>query len=416
MPSVLTNFTRVSVARDFVNSLNYTPHYIGIGGVLSWDNDLAPPTPTNTISNITDVWRDSYAMKRVRTVDASLAIPRITWTTGTVYDQYSDKLDLNNLSFYVITDTNDVFKCVDNNNGGISTIKPTVTNTSDLLPADGYHWKWMYNIPTQAMNKFGTADFIPVIDTSNNVAVPGEICRIDMIDVGSSYSYANIKIEGDGAGAIAYPTSTAGGHIPSITMANNGSGYNYAKITISGDGIDATAEAVLSPPGGHGSSPADELLAYYVILSTELDYDVDGFFLTNNEYRKIFIVREPLKFADNVNYVEAAANTTTRVQVTSATTFIQDQVVQIWLNSVNVGTATVAYIDSLNNTLHLCNITSSTITPTHKIYDGFNQISINGVTNSDVKIYSGKVLYVLNNTPIFRNITQSETIKIPILW
>lgn len=413
MPSILTNLAKVSAARDLIKSLNSTPHYLCIGGVQTWNSDPVPDSIVNTDYTISDIWRNSYAMKRIKTVDACLVAPRYDWSTGTIYDQYSDSVDMFGKAFYVVTDTNDVFKCLYNNNNAQSTIKPTQSNTNT---SDGYRWRWMYNISTVLYNKFATSAFIPVVDSPNS-PIAGEITRIDVTNAGSSYTYANVIIEGDGVGAAAYATYS-GGHISSIVMTNSGSGYNYATVSVVGDGINATANVVLAPNGGHAYSPADELLAYYIMFSVDLEYDETGIFLTNNEYRKIFIVREPLTYDGSAVYVENVAKTTTDVVLTSTSTFTQDQEVQIWLNSTKVGTAVVAYNDITNNKLYLCNVTSPTLTLNHKIYDGFNQISIvsNGLSNSNVKIYSGKVLYALYNSPVFRNITQSETIKIPILW
>lgn len=413
MPSILTNLAKVSVARDFIRSFNSIPHYIGIGGILPWDTDPIPPSIENKDLTLNDVWRHSYAMKRIKSVDACLVAPRHNWTSGTVYDQYTDKETLSNKVYYVVTDTNDVFKCLYNNKNSVSIVKPTQSNVNT---SDGYKWRWMYNIPTVLYNKFSTTSFIPIVDSPNN-PVSGEITRIDIKDSGVSYTYANISIEGDGVGAGAY-AEYSNGHISNIVLTNSGTGYNYAKVNINGDGINAEAEVILSPMGGHGYSPADELQAYYVMISIDLEYDETGYFLTNNEYRKIFIVREPLAYNSNKLYVENVAKTTTEVTLTSTATFTQDQEVQIWLNSEKIGTANIAYNDVANNTLYLCNMTVPVITQNHKIYDGFNQLDIvsNGIINSDVKIYSGKILYVMYNNPIFRNIAQSETIKIPILW
>ena len=61
-------------------------------------------------------------------------------------------------------------------------------------------------------------------------------------------------------------------------MTNSGSGYNYATVSVVGDGINATANVVLAPNGGHAYSPADELFAYYIMFSVDLEYDETGIF------------------------------------------------------------------------------------------------------------------------------------------
>lgn len=411
MPSVLTDFARVSSARDFINSLNTTPYYLGIGNVLPWDDDNNPPAPTKTIQNVYDVWRNSYALKRIKTIDAIHAVAKIEWTTGTVYDQYHDNLDMSGLQYYVLTSSNDVFKCLSNNNGSVSTEEPTIINTNT---SDGYKWRWLYNIPTQTFNKFSTSTHIPVLDITST-PVEGEITRVDIINGGSGYAYASVNIVGNGTGAVAAVT-LSGGSISSVVITNQGSGYTYAEAVITGDGIDGDLRVVLSPPGGHGYSIPDELLATTVIMSVDFDFDESGKVLTNNEFRSVFLVKQPLTYDGLSVYNSSIADTTTKIELNDVTTFNDDQIIELWLNSSTVGTATVAYKDTINNTLYLNGITSSNITSVHKLYDGFNQFDIVNISNSDVKLFSGKVIYILNRQPISRDILQTETIKLGIVW
>ena len=66
-----------------------------------------------------------------------------------------------------MTDDYNVYKCLPNNDttsGGIvgttSIVKPTGTGTSIISTADGYKWKFMYQISRSL--KFVTPNYIPV--------------------------------------------------------------------------------------------------------------------------------------------------------------------------------------------------------------------------------------------------------------
>ena len=68
-----------------------------------------------------------------------------------------------------MTDEFNVYKCLANNDttsggavGTTSTVKPTGTGTSIIATADGYKWKFMYQISASDALKFVTPNYIPV--------------------------------------------------------------------------------------------------------------------------------------------------------------------------------------------------------------------------------------------------------------
>lgn len=416
MTAVITNSIRISNAINFMNSLNTSSFYLGVGKVTEWPDELLPPTPATDIHALNEVWRNAFGLKRISTYDSSLMIPRVNWTSGTIYSQYTDDIeDLNTLPtpFYVMTSTYDVFKCLYNNGNAASMVEPTVAAPE----VGGYRWRWMYNISVSDRNKFMTTDYIPVTAMSSGNQVAGEITRIDVINSGTGYTTASAVIVGDGVGATA-TVNLSGGEITSITLDNAGTSYNYADIVITGDGADAVVSVVLSPNGGHGNNIPDELLAFYVMISATLNFDESGTLLTNNDFRQVFLVKDPYTYGTTTVETDANINMTTRIVMDDVSNFSQDQVVQIWLNSSVVGTAVVAHQDVVNSIIHLTNITSPTITATHKIFDGVSQvgIAVGGITFPGVSLYSGSIHYVLNRSPIIRDIGQTETFKIPFSW
>ena len=64
--------------------------YIFLGNHVSWPNEDAPPTTTDTVYNEKTIWENIYAGKRITGNDVELVIPRINWTANTKYQQYDD--------------------------------------------------------------------------------------------------------------------------------------------------------------------------------------------------------------------------------------------------------------------------------------------------------------------------------------
>lgn len=68
--------------------------------------------------------------------------------------------------FYVITDELNVYKCLNNNNLALSTVKPihTTTNEGDngTTYADGYVWKFMFSVSKLDAERFLTSNWVPV--------------------------------------------------------------------------------------------------------------------------------------------------------------------------------------------------------------------------------------------------------------
>ena len=194
---------------------------------------------------------------QVSSADVCHMARRIDWVSGTVYDPYDDDISPTNPSFseatnladsnfYVITDEFKVYKCLDNNENADSTIKPTATSTSAVTLADGYTWKFLFQVSSADQSKFLDTNYIPVRKLSGNPTfdVNGEIDSISVLTGGSGYTTATVSIQGDGTGASATAV-IVGDAIDSITVDTAGSGYTFAFITITGDGTLATADVSL---------------------------------------------------------------------------------------------------------------------------------------------------------------------------
>ena len=423
MPAIATSKFRVHNAEQFLEAFNEaaaTNMYFYIGGVTPFVDDNNPPTPTNDTNSIEFVpWRDSIAAKRVNAEDVISVVDRYNWTTGVVYDYYDDQ-DTNLLDddFYVMTNDYNVYKCLWNAGGVGSTDKPELTTTAPFTTGDGYIWKYMYTITTAEALKFLTNDFMPVrTDTAvGSAAIEGGLHVIKVTNGGSGYTSATVTIDGDGSGATASATINSGA-VQSITISpgSEGSGYTFANVTITGDGTNAAATAIISPRGGHGANAPEELGGKFVMLNIRLDGSEGGTISTENDFRKVGLVRDPID--DDTSLVASGPvyRQTYRYTLTSlggTGTFAQDETV-----TVGVTTASVVEWDSGNNYLYtsipLPDVadftTSASITSS-----GGGTGTISAIDAPGLRAYTGDVLYIENRSPISRATDQIEDVKLII--
>jgi hypothetical protein len=137
--------------------------------------------------------------------------------------------------FYVMTDQFNVYKCLDNNDNARSTSKPLGTSVSPIKTADGYVWKFMYNVPINLRNKFLSEAQIPVISAlTNQFYTNGTLDNIVITNKGTGYTSANISVIGDGYRE-EDPVFLNG-----LTISNAGSGYLTPTLTIGDPVSDAT--------------------------------------------------------------------------------------------------------------------------------------------------------------------------------
>lgn len=350
MAAIVTSNLRIHAAKQFDSSFSDGAQsiYLFIARTLPWENDNQPPTPIDCEGDASATYREMLSMKRINGSDASLVIPRNNWTVGTIYTQYSNDVDLfdptsGNPPFYVVTDSLNVYKCLNNNNGAASTVIPSGTSTSVVTNADGYQWKYMFTVNSADVLKFVTTEWIPVKTLETNdgsqqwlvqqAAVAGTIDRIDMVTVGTQYTQVpTVTITGDGTGATAV-AAISGGNVTGITVTSTGSGYTWATVAITDGGVasnGATAKAIISPFAGHGANPTAELGGYFVLINGKLTYDENGIFTIANDYRRIGLLKNPILKGSNGSQATAATyDQTVRLtfSTVSGSSFVQDEIV-----------------------------------------------------------------------------------------
>ena len=432
MPQILTNNFKVYSAQQFVNSVGTNSLYLFIGKPTSWANETNPDTPINNESQSNEYWSDSIALKKISVTDVKQVIPRINWVAGTAYSQYDDLTDLSTINFYVLTTPDyNVYKCISNNNGGMSTNRPSGKSTSIITTADGYQWKFLYSLTDTDLLKFLTDSYMPVnLDPIiSTTTIPGTIDSLIVTNSGINYSnLANltVSISGNGTGATAGQVYISSANtINYISVASNGLNYTYANVTISGGGgSNATARAVFSPYHGHGYSPADELGAFYVMVNSRIDYaEGNGDFPTQNSYRRIGVLANPISNLTSAIATETTLRATYELKISNAIgTFTLDEVITggntntqgiVLVANVSNGNTYLRYVQP--NELDSPNI-AFTIGETIRGNTSMSSGIVTKIYSPNVVHNTGKVLYIENRKQITRTLDQAENIHTVIAF
>ena len=453
--SLIPNYYRFTSAQNFVNTFSFAGsnadsdyYYVFAGNHLDYENSTITPIYDDSHDTSYDVYRNMIFGKIVTNTDVALVIKRIEWQTSVVYAIYDDRdTTLSQKNFFVYAKEGTyyhVYKCLGNNSGGVSTVKPSFseigTDGIQYSPTDGYTWKYMYTIDTGSKVKFMDKTWIPVTVSANtpspliNTAGAGSIDVINVTGGGSGYDPANavitVAITGDGTGA-AGTANVVSGVIKDIIVTNPGSNYTYANVSIiSSLGSGATAESPTSPVGGHGFDPISELGCSHVMFTSEFNGSEGGLIPTDIDFHQLGLVVNPSSLASQtaaaalgINSTIPANNsiyktTTDLIVAPGFGTYVQDEVVfqgpdDNILNATF--TAIVLSFDTSTNVLKLINTTG---TPS-------NNSPIFGQSSSTTRtllsyntpnfvVNSGYLIYVENRAGVQRSSDGIEQFKIII--
>jgi hypothetical protein len=258
---LLTKAGRVELARAFFADIQNAHSYFhfAIGKTTAWPDEETPEDPLESLRYINDFRNNIILTQSITSAEICHLIPRIDWEPEIVFDSYDDNYSPSNLSasgasklsdskFYVITDESKVYKCIDNNSNARSTVKPTSTSTNVVILADGYTWKFMFQVSASDQTKFLDSSHIPVrkLTTTPYGDVNGEIDFINVTAGGAGYDSLNpptVTILGDGDGLATATATVVAGAVTAITPVNRGSGYTFAFVSLSGEGGGAGAKA-----------------------------------------------------------------------------------------------------------------------------------------------------------------------------
>lgn len=190
--------------------------YVFVGNSMPQSNEAAIPSISETTSNEKHVWDGIFAAKLVTGYHVELVVPRVDWASGDVYQQFDDTVNQETLltantetniqPMYMITDDYHVYKCISNNSGAASTIKPTGDYTSSngfVSTSDSYVWKYLYSV--SPISKFLSPDWMPApssvydleYETNEMNLLDGSVASIVVTNSGDGYVDSNINLVAD---------------------------------------------------------------------------------------------------------------------------------------------------------------------------------------------------------------------------
>ena len=484
MPAIITNKFRIHNSEQFQEAFTEASgntFYLGIGRPQPFGTstrgdgrtnnegtDALPVTPADNENTQNFTYDDMLACKKVASTNAGFVIPRRNWTTATVYDYYrhdygeyitgtttaqtsnSGAVTLYDATFYVLSAARNVYKCLDNNSGGTSTVEPTGTSTTILATADGYKWKYIYTLTAAQQAEFLSVDFMAVgtNGTVNAAAVDGAINVIKIKTAGSAGTdgtHASVPIRGDGSSGVCSVT-IASGAVTAVTVTTPGTGYTYAYIKLAdinaaGGGalISTELDCMIEPKGGHGFNAVQELGGFFVMLNTSLEGTESansGDVTVANDFRKVSLIRDP-KSGGTAASAATLRATSAVVGASSNLTFsVDEKISQASTGAVGKvvewdPTNKILYyiqprhndegIDTNGNQTAFSgtNIitgadTNATLTPATTTGTVNSQTFSNGYSSSEIDHGSGEIVYVENRAPITRAADQTENIKLII--
>lgn len=286
-------------------------------------------------------------------------------------------------------------------------------------------------------------DRIPINTTFEigpSISTDGDISSGILPSDGIGFS-AVARIEDDLLGNNTYKIS-------SIEILSNGHFYRTCPVEFKMDvgvspSIKSEYRMIISPKGGHGSDPVEELGGFYVMLNTRLEYDETlAELTTDNDYRQIGLIQDPTDFstgkpAEKLIYLQSKSIELVLDSLDPLTDdlpFVHDEMITNG-NDVYGKILDTKEYDTIDNTtglfeedglidkkvLRVTNVFSKSgksfeIGDSITTMRGGSEITttIKKIISESLVKNSGEVLYLEQRKPITRDIDQIEDIKIII--
>jgi hypothetical protein len=310
----------------------------------------------------------------------------------------------------------------------------------------------------------------------NNSASSGQlkIATITNRGIGigtANVTYTNVPIRGDGTGAYATIVVNNDSKVDSIRISKGGSGYTYATVDLVAGQVPTgttspSFDVIIAPKGGHGADIYRELGAYNVLVYSRIESDDQNpDFIVGNQVSRVGLIQNPqaygstnllnLEKASNVYAIKFGSGDFDTATFTSDSLITQtigtgvtavgrvvsyDQntgILKYWqdrtlvgfnydgshntspkygfkmnrfTSSPSTGGSIVIYGGSINLQIDTTFSGISTVINNNTYYLG--QTFTSGLSNPEVKKYSGNIIYVDNRPSILRSINQKEDIKV----
>lgn len=429
---------------------NYTKttKYAFLARVDPWDDpatpqdeEKTPPAPALTQSNLKQVYKNMFVLKRVYPNDMSPMIDRIDWTKNTVYSYYRDDIDIlergpdrrYKYKFFVKNRFDQVFKCLWNNNNSESIDEPyfapgQVSDNLIYTASDGYKWIYCYSITGDVKQKFLDTYWMPVplANTAGfgaNTVNAGNVPIVGVFDGGQNYYPSNttVSIVGSNTSTATATAIISNGVIQDIIVTNAGAGYVSANVVItSPTGSNANVIAFVSPPNGHGSDPFEEFGTNHIMVTQTFEGSENGLIPTDIRYRQLgFIINPSAPSSYPLQCQDELYSLSTDLVVSNGfgTYFGEEIVFQSNDDSFANASFYATVLDFIpeSNRLRLINTYGTPNTNMTIIGQKSGEIrTVLSISNPDFTMYSGYITYIENREGTQRSDDGSEQIRLVV--
>ena len=455
-------------------------HDIAIGRSEDWPLESEPPIPFSGVDETLQFRSSIQSMKSLP--DVSYVVPRFSWVAGSFYEawdsQYNSNTEIKNSTtpsgafapnpYYVLTDDNNVYICVQQ--GRTSSGQPRTSLFKPIgigeIPfsagADGYIWKFLYNIGAAQARKFLTSSYMPVERIVDELAggppdndltvsrlqqrviqasaVPGQIIGIAVDNGGEGFTASpTIIIQGVVRQGVEEITTEASAYAnvlngsitevimkPDAAQALYSMGIDYAdaSVSVSGTGTNARLRAILSTDSGMGGNPVLDLNSSALMFNAQLTGDEANDFQTTNDFRQIGIVLNPMRDSAQLPATAATLSAFKRLYVTQGNLNVEN-ITGDQLITQGGSSAVIDYLDTSAGIMYVHQTRETGFEP-------FEESTIMTVSNSggtclpvtvidqpvlrpsEVDRYSGEIIYIDNRIAVSRDDDQTEDIKVVI--
>jgi len=261
------------------------------------------------------------------------------------------------------------------------------------------------------LDRLGTLQLAGTVNVSGAV-VTGNASNLTYF-VGNVKTNDIITVDGESRNVVTVVNST----YLTVNTAFSNMNSQIAVVTRS----NAVFDIQIGPHGGHGSDPVTELRAHSLMITVELnDTENDTIPISDStntfDFNQVGILQDPLVangafFANDTNY---RLSTRLLIADPGITNFRDDETVYLG-SEIEVATAVanVAHWSPGDNYLYINNITGTfTAQQIIKGVTSGASVPILEIANSDIRTFSGDVIYAENRTNVVRKDNQIDQIKI----
>jgi hypothetical protein len=262
-------------------------------------------------------------------------------------------------------------------------------------------------------DKLGTNTLTGRFDTSGGALVTANL-NSNTYFVGNVFVNDIITMNGISRNVVSVTNSS---HLIVNTPFYYAASNQVATITRS----NAIFDIQIGPQNGHGYDPEKELRCHTLMVSVELEGTENGTIpisdSTNQfDFNQVGIILEPLvaNGAYSANLTNYRGSTRLLVSDPVTADFIDDETVFVGSSlSVANAVANVSHWDTGNNYLYINNITGTfSVSDSLKSEDSGISVPILEVSGSQIKPFSGDLIYMENRTNVVRKDAQIDQVKI----